>query len=182
MWQDFSDLEIVEMTAHHWEQFTVGRVLAYMAVGLVENLVPTYEAELAPANLRGFLAGNVQVIVILGNIWGSGMSRAFANETSARGWLIPVGVQFIPAVLLLVFLPFTVETPRWLVAHGQKERAIKNLDRLRPKEDVLGGLTVAEVEAVEMAIEEAKLRDQGRWIDLFRGTYFRRTMVGEAPL
>ena len=177
LWSVRSDCRPVELTAKTWEQFTVGRILAYLGVGLVENLVPTYEAELAPASLRGFLAGNVQVIVILGNIWGSGMSRAFATETAKKGWLIPVAVQLIPVVLLLAFLPFTVESPRWLVSHGRREEAIKNLDRVRPKGDVLSGITVAEIEAVEMAIEEAKAKVGGSWIDLFRGTYFRRTMV-----
>lgn len=85
----------VEITSGEWIQFTVGRVLTYMAVGLVETTVPSYEAELSPAPLRGFFAGNVQVFVHIGAIWGSSMSRPFANEQAARGWLIPVGVQMI---------------------------------------------------------------------------------------
>ena len=38
---------------------------------------------------------------------GSGMSRAYATETAAKGWLIPQGVQMLPAVLLLVLIWFT---------------------------------------------------------------------------
>lgn len=85
----------VEISAREWIQFTCGRVLTYAAVGLVETTVPTYEAELSPAPLRGFFAGNVQLFVHIGAIWGSGMSRPFANEQAARGWLIPVGVQIV---------------------------------------------------------------------------------------
>ena len=46
--------------------------------------------------------------VLLGNLWGAGMSRAYATETTSVGWLVPVGVQLIPAVLLLVAVPFCV--------------------------------------------------------------------------
>ena len=69
------------------------------------------------------------------------------------------------------------ESPRWLVSKGKREKALKALNRLRPKEEVELGLTVAEVEAIDEAIEQTRLQGTGRWIDLFRGTYLRRTMV-----
>jgi MFS family permease len=110
----------VELSAKEWIQFSVGRVIAYIAVGIVENAVPSYEAELAPPALRGFLAGNVQVFVHVGSIWGACMSYAFRTETSHIGWIIPVAVQMLPPVLLLVSVPFCIESPRWLVSKGRK--------------------------------------------------------------
>lgn len=38
---------------------------------------------------------------------GAGMSRAYATEIHPKGWLIPQAVQFIPAVLILIFIWFT---------------------------------------------------------------------------
>jgi MFS transporter, SP family, sugar:H+ symporter len=62
---------------HRWIQFTIGRVVvAYIAVGLVENAVPAYNAESSPAAARGLMAGSLMTVTALGNIWGAGMSRA----------------------------------------------------------------------------------------------------------
>lgn len=108
------------MTATSWIQFSIGRVLAYLAVGIVEPAIPTYQAELSPAPLRGFFAGNVQVLVHVGSIWGSSMSRAYSNETHKKGWIIPTAMQLIPAILLLIFVPFCIESPRWLISKGRK--------------------------------------------------------------
>ena len=76
---------LVEMTAHSWIQFTIGRIVAYFAVGIAENAAPIYMAEIAPAPMRGALAGLVQVVASLGNLWGAGMSRAYATELSQQG-------------------------------------------------------------------------------------------------
>jgi MFS transporter, SP family, sugar:H+ symporter len=111
---------LVEISATNWIQFSVGRVLAYLAVGIVEPTIPTYQAELAPASLRGFFAGNVQVLVHLGSIWGAGMSRAYAYELERQGWMIPVAMQIVPALLLLIGTPFCIESPRWLISHDRR--------------------------------------------------------------
>ena len=100
--------------------------MAYLAVGIVEPLVPTYQAEIAPSSLRGFFAGNVQVLVHVGSIWGAGMSHAYANETGRKGWMIPVAMQIIPAGLLLIAVPFCIESPRWLVQHNRKVWLVKS--------------------------------------------------------
>ena len=110
----------VEISAYNWIQICIGRVIAYVAVGIVEPTVPTYQAELSPATLRGFFAGNVQVLVHLGSIWGAGMSQAYAHKLARSGFMIPISMQLIPAVLLLIGVPFCIESPRWLISHGRK--------------------------------------------------------------
>jgi hypothetical protein len=113
----------------------------------------------------------------MGNLWGAGMSRAYATETAAKGWIVPTSMQLIPAVLMLALVPCTPESPRWLILKGQMEKAKTNMDRLRPAHDVDSGVTKAEVDALESSIEEAHAQSQGTWLDLFRGNYLRRTWV-----
>jgi len=46
-------------------------------------------------------------------------------------WLIPFAVQLIPSGLLLVGSFWLVESPRWLMTKGNREKAIKNLCYIR---------------------------------------------------
>ncbi len=108
------------MTAKNWVFFSVGRVLAYLAVGIVENAVPSYTSELAPAALRGFLSGSLVLVVTLGNLWGTVVVRAYAKTTSRDGWLVPTAMQVTPPVTLLVLLPFT---PGWYFLLSSKASA-----------------------------------------------------------
>ncbi|KAK5273415.1 hypothetical protein LTR96_000014 [Exophiala xenobiotica] len=152
-------------------------VTTYLAVGIVEPTIPTYQAELAPAAIRGFFAGNVQVLVHLGSIWGAGMSRAYAYEQGRKGWMIPVSMQMIPAILLLICTPFCIESPRWLVAHNRKAEALNNMNRIRPRSFQESGRTALEVDAFEQAIQENMTMNRGSWLDLFSKTYLSRTII-----
>lgn len=154
-----------------------GRIIAYFAVGIVENVVPAYLCEIAPASLRGFFAGIMNLVVNLGNLWGVGMGRAYATETGKIGWMVPVGVQLIPVAAMGLMLPFVVESPRWLINMGQKDKGLQALNRLRPKKDVDSGLTIIEADAFEQAILDSQAQDQGSWLELLKGTYLRRTLI-----
>lgn len=99
------------------------------------------------------------------------------TETADRGWFIPNGFQLVPAAIIFIGIWFTVESPRWLVIQGKKEQALRNLNRLRPRDDVDKGYTKFEADVIERSLEEAGGLDQGRWLDLFRGNMLRRTWI-----
>jgi len=167
---------IVELTAKEWIQFTIGRIIAYFAVGMIEGVVPSYSAEVSPPALRGFFAGLITPINTAGSVWGAAMSRAFATETSSKGWLIPIAIQMIPAIIALPLMWWVVESPRWLVAKGKTDLALINLRKLRRPEDVAAGLPEAEIAALEQAIELDLSVREGGWLDLLRGSMWRRTL------
>lgn len=98
----------VQLVAKDWIVFSVGREFSYLAAGMVENAVPSYQSELSPAVLRGFFAGSIMGINTAGNVWGAGMSRAFATETGRVGYMVPVAVQLAPALMILALVPFCV--------------------------------------------------------------------------
>ncbi|CAL5868250.1 uncharacterized protein PFLUO_LOCUS2474 [Penicillium psychrofluorescens] len=170
---------IIELTSKTWQQFTIGRNFAYLSVGLVENLVPAYCAEIAPSALRGLLAGSITFVVALGNLWGSGMSRAYVNETSDKGWIIPCGVQLIPPVIILCLIAFTPESPRWLLLKGKKDLALANLQKLRKREEVTNGYVAAEIDAIEEAIALGYSRETDSWWKIFTdpSNYGRRAWI-----
>lgn len=105
--------------------------------------VTHYNSEVSPAKMRGLAAGSMIFFNALGNLWGAGMSRAYATETRARGWLVPQGVQMIPPFLILIFIWFTPESPRWLVQKNRRDEALRSLNKLRPRRDVDNGAHTA---------------------------------------
>lgn len=113
----------------------------------------------------------------LGNLWGAGISRAYSTTLTKEGWMIPTAMQFIPAVGLLTLIPWTPESPRWLMLNGCKAEAKKVLDKIRPKGNVQSGAVAAEADIIENSLANSLASEEGSWLDLFRGNYLRRTWV-----
>ncbi|KAL7651557.1 hypothetical protein ACMYSQ_011263 [Aspergillus niger] len=153
---------IIEMTAKSWQQFTVGRNFEYLAVGL-------HTAQIAPSAVRGLLAGSITFVVALGNLWGSGVSRAYVDKIPTRGWLIPCAMQLIPAVNILSLVAFIPESPRWMLLKDKRDLALRNLEKLRSKDEVDNGYVAAEFEAIAEAIQAgyAQGDDSDSWWKIF---------------
>lgn len=103
------------------------------------------------------------------------MSRAFSTETAPRGWIIPQAVQMIPAVIALALVWFTPESPRWLILKNKREKAIRNLKRLRSRDD--HDIIEKQTEAIEASIMEAGGHERVPWSNLFKGNMLRRTWI-----
>jgi len=174
---------IIQCTSKKAAQFIIGRIVVYIGVGIVENVVPTYQSEIVPAPARGFVVGSLQMFLVCGSLVASGVNRRYSTSVVSSGWIIPVSIQLVTPVIILAGLFFIPPSPRWLLYKGRRDEAIAVLESVRPKKDVAAGLCVEEANAIEESIrEEAERRQSGSaeklgWLDLFKGPNLRRTVI-----
>ncbi|WRT70962.1 uncharacterized protein IL334_007961 [Kwoniella shivajii] len=156
----------IQLAAGNFNTFIAGRTVSYIAVGWIDGTIASYASEIAPTALRGFFSGLLAPMANLASVWGAGMCQHYATETRKIGWMVPIAVQLIPVVMIAGCWPFAAESPRWLVAHGKPDQALKALKRLRRKQDVDAGMCEAELEGITYAIEYDRTHATARWRDL----------------
>ncbi|OIW24738.1 general substrate transporter [Coniochaeta ligniaria NRRL 30616] len=147
-----------------------GRIIAGMGVAIVSTSVPLYQSEIAPAKQRGrfVVLNHVGFVAGLAAGFWVGYAVTFWDDPHGIyvGWRFSIAVQLIPAFVFAVGLPFLPETPRWLVEHGQIERARRSLSYFRE-----GRFTHEETEAELADIQQsvAEFKASGLdWLCLFR--------------
>lgn len=132
-----------------------GRFITGMGVGSLSMIVPMYNAEIAPPEVRGALVGLQQLSITLGimiSFWidyGTNFIGGTGRSQKEAAWLLPLALQLAPAVLLgvgMIFMPFS---PRWLVHHNREDDARRVLASLRglPQDHELIELEYAEIRA-----------------------------------
>ena len=120
-------------------EFVFFRIIGGLAVGAASVMAPAYISEVTPARYRGRLSSVQQIAIISGLfcaflsnylIAGSagGSTELFAFGFDAWRWMF--WVEMVPAVLFFVALLFIPESPRFLVASGKREKALKVLQTL----------------------------------------------------
>jgi len=125
--------------SHASAEFIVYRVIGGLAVGAASVLAPAYISEVAPAKYRGMLSSIQQVAIISGlfisflsNYLIAGSAGGSLNEFAMgfEAWRWMFWVELVPAVTFFFALLFIPESPRYLVASGKKEHALKVLNQL----------------------------------------------------
>ncbi|KAJ7761960.1 general substrate transporter [Mycena maculata] len=128
------------------------RFFAGLGVGMVSALVPSYVSECTPRTIRGRCTGAIQLannVGIMLSFWVNYSASLNISPTSDHQWRVPFAVQVIPGVIFVLLIPFQPESPRFLVEHGQYERAAQSLAfvaRTTP-DDKAVLLTIAEIKA-----------------------------------
>lgn len=147
-----------------------GRILTGVAVGASAMCVPIYIAESSPPSIRGRLVGifecSLQIFGVFGFWINYGVNQNMAP--SRAQWQVPFAVQLIPAGLLLIFMPFSTESPRWLARKGRMEEATRVLAKVRnlPAEHPY---VQNEVREMEISIEaEAASSNGSFWRDSWK--------------
>lgn len=152
----------------------IGRIISGLGNSVISTSVPLYQSEIAPAKKRGALVVMNHIGMVSGlaaAFWaGYGFSHWTTKTGIYQGWRISVALQFIPALIFMVGLPFLPETPRWLLEQGRTEDARKSLVYLRACEDNPAGI---EEEFLEIRdyIEMEKSVKQVAWFELFTNKY-----------
>lgn len=104
--------------------FMVARFIGGLGVGIATVAAPLYISEIAPAGIRGRLAGMFQFNIV------SGILTAFVSNyligryvSDEIAWRWMLGVEAFPALLYTVMCLRISESPRWLIVHGGRYEA-----------------------------------------------------------
>ncbi|KAK7943701.1 uncharacterized protein PG986_012814 [Apiospora aurea] len=168
---------LVQVTAigKFW-QLMAGRIINSVSMGLVCNVVPTYQSEVAPAKIRGSLINIYQFWQLVGATMAAVSNWGFKDRTDQWAYRVTIILQFIiPAVLIFgrIFLP---ESPRWLIGQQRNEEARKVLHFLR--RGTPEALIDEELQLLVAAEEQDReLYAHSSWADTFTGTNLRRTAI-----
>jgi sugar porter (SP) family MFS transporter len=157
---------IVQTSAKHAGSIYGGRFVTGLGVGSLSMVVPLYNAEMAPPEVRGSLVGLQQLAITFGimiSFWidyGTNFIGGAGETQSEAAWRIPLALQLVPALILGIGSLFIPYSPRWLVKQGRDEEAYNVLRRARPTaDDALVKLEYLEIRAQhEFEIEVSQER------------------------
>ncbi|CAF2604039.1 unnamed protein product [Rotaria sp. Silwood2] len=153
------------------------RFISGVGVGALSMLVPVYQSEIAPKEIRGRLVSLQQWAITIGiavSFWINYGTDIHLSGSSAS-WRIPLALQIVPAFILgigILFFPFS---PRWLMAHNREDKAMEVLTKIRS-----ASVSSILIEYNEMKNEIALEREQSvqSYSQLFRAPLRRRLLLG----
>ncbi|KAF8825155.1 hypothetical protein HHX47_DHR7000327 [Lentinula edodes] len=194
---------IVQTAAQGPQSIYGGRFITGLGIGSLSAVVPLYNAELAPPEVRGSLVALQQLAITFGimiSFWidyGTNFIGGSGSTQSEAAWRIPLALQLVPALILgagILFMPFS---PRWLINQGRDDEALAVLSKARclPSESELVQIEFLEIKAQYLFEKEisavnfpdyqddsfgsnAKLAFYSYLSLLINPTLFRRIMVG----
>lgn len=109
----------------------VGRAVSGLSVGILSAIVPLYQAEASPKWVRGSIVYTYQWAITWGLLIASAICQGAKNIMNSGSYRIPVGIQFLWALILSVGMLFLPESPRFHVQKDNIQEALKCLARLR---------------------------------------------------
>ncbi|KAI5261999.1 general substrate transporter [Aureobasidium subglaciale] len=133
----------LEGSANKLAMFLVGRALCGIGEGLWLSNVSVYITEIAPSARRGMLVSMPQFLCCAGVCLGYFTCYGSVQVDSSFSWRAPYIIQAILGLCLTTMPLILPQSPRWLLLHGQREKAIRELKRLdfsaiEAEKDLLG--------------------------------------------
>ncbi len=158
------------LMAHHFWMLFLARLFLGVGLGVVAVAVPLYVTEIVPSEDRGKYVTFFQLLLTFGILLAYCVDYFFAFSSNWRGMF---AILLIPSLILFVSVWILPETPRWLVANDQLEKAKRILKKLRHSDvDV-----AKELGEIQISLREIK---KGSWYDLFTHQLFLPSLIAIA--
>ncbi|SGZ58929.1 CIC11C00000000075 [Sungouiella intermedia] len=119
-----------------WYHLFIARFALGFGIGVKSATVPAYAAETTPAKIRGSLVMLWQFFTAVGIMFGYVTTLAFYyvgdhGISGGLNWRLMLASACIPALIVLIQVPFVPESPRWLMGKDRHTEAFQSLKILR---------------------------------------------------
>ncbi|KAK0827840.1 hypothetical protein LTR73_005442 [Friedmanniomyces endolithicus] len=163
----------------------VGRLVAGFGVGFVSAVNILYMSEVAPRRVRGAIVSSYQFAITLGIMLASCVGYATQDRTDSSAFRIPIGIQFLWALVLIIGLLLLPESPRYFVKKGRLDLAMKALARVRGQ-PVSSEFVLNELAEIQANFEYEQQLGEVSWLGCFSGGVWtggsnaRKVFIGTA--
>ncbi|PYI18345.1 general substrate transporter [Aspergillus violaceofuscus CBS 115571] len=152
---------LLQCTSYDLAQFIVGRLVTGFGNGMNTSTVPTWQSECCKSNRRG------QLVMIEGAMITCGITISYwidfgllFADPSEVAWRFPLAFQIFFALIILAFVMFLPESPRWLILKGREDEAREVLYSLNGKHDETFIETeFAQIKATVLEMAKGSFRD-----------------------
>ena len=167
----------IQVACNGYGMLIGGRLINGVCVGITSSQVPVYLAEIAKKEKRGSIIVIQQLAIEWGIFFmffiGFGCSFIAGPASFRTAW----GIQFVPAVCLMVGIPFLPRSPRWLAKVGRTNQAVEVLAHIQAHGDINDPLVVAEWEEITTVLQAEREALKG-WRKFIKDGMWRRTFAG----
>lgn len=168
---------VIQVVAPNVGVVSLGRALSGAGIGFAANFCITYWAEVTPARQRGLVVMMYQGFINLAQFVGACINYGTHDLSSKWAWRGPLTTMLIAPLILVCFIPFIPDTPRWFVHRERFDDATAAMRKIRgptwPEADITDEIQ----EVVAMDRIERELEGSSKYSDCLKGTDLRRTLV-----
>ncbi|OJJ50730.1 hypothetical protein ASPZODRAFT_126656 [Penicilliopsis zonata CBS 506.65] len=155
-----------------------GRVINGISNGCLAMMVPLYQSEISPPEIRGRIISFQQCFINLGILVAFWIQYGTTFIDGQAAWRLPVGLQMIPTITLHITMYFLPESPRWLVQRDEHEKALKALAQMHSNGDINDPYVQAELAEIESKIQWERQHPAPSYREMLFGKERRRTWLG----
>ncbi|KAI0407274.1 putative MFS quinate transporter [Xylaria palmicola] len=172
---------IQTINTHSLTAFYIARVIAGLGLGAATVVVPMFNSEMMPKEMRGQVGSFFQWFFTFG-IFVSyfvdyGVARGIPDHHSAQ-WQIPIGLQIVPAAFLGLGMFTLPESTRWLTKKGRHDEAWESLQWIRADSSEA---TMEEMDDIRVGVDiESRAMEGFRLKELLQGENFKRVLAAFA--
>lgn len=122
---------LLQTVATEKKLLIAGRAIAGTGVGLISSVIPNYISEATPKWARGAVTASYQWMITWGLLIAACANKGSQGRKDSGSYRIPIGIQFLWALILGIGFLFLPETPRYWVSKSEETKAKDSLRRIR---------------------------------------------------
>ncbi|KAL4734417.1 general substrate transporter [Aspergillus similis] len=153
--------------------FLISKLILGVGLGFYLTIGPLYSSEVSPVVLRGITTAGVNLGIVIGQLLSNAAIKGFGDRGDRWAYRGPFAIQIFFVAFLGLGLPFSVESPWYLVRHNRIDDARNALQQL------YGAGTDVETKlvAIRLTVAQDLAARESKWSDAVRGPNLLRTTI-----